>query len=193
MNRATVTTELRRQFFPILRAAGFHRKGEVLFRELPGPVAQLVEVQHRPSSGVFRVNLGAHLPALDGTAAVKLRESGCAWRSSIVSGFRTKDDSDFAYGGTEADAAESVAFLVSEWDRQSAEFFRPLSDFPAGFHECARESLAEDLHPAHRLTWAKVARLVGDDELARRIAEQALPDVPERATTLRAQLEALLG
>ena len=38
-----------------------------------------------------------------------------------------------------------------------------------------------------------VARLVGDDELARRIAEQALPDVPERATTLRAQLEALLG
>lgn len=197
MDRKTITSELRRQFFPLLTAAGA-RTGDVLRRELDGPVVHVVEVQHRPRSAVFQINLGAHLPALGGVAGgdavpvASMREYDCAWRGSIISGFRNASDAEFAYGRTDAEASESVAFLVSEWERQSVAFFGPLSDFPAGFHEQARRSLDGDLHPAQLRTWARVALLVGDRGLARRIVDVALPRVPERATALRADLERLL-
>ena len=198
MDRKTINAELRKQLFPLLITAGFKRKGDVLYRELPGPVVHIVEVQHRPRNGVFQINLGAHLPALDDVAdgqvfaAAEMRDYDCAWRGSIISGFRNSSDAEFAYGTTAEEAAESVAFLASEWPRQAAQFFDPLSNFPDGFHERCAQVLGEDLHPAHLLTWAKVALLVGDQELSQRIATAALPSVPERATSLRENLEALL-
>lgn len=198
MDRKTITSELRRQFFPLLTAAGFARTGDVLRRELDGPVVHVVEVQHRPRSAVFQIHLGAHLPALGGVAGgdavpvVSMREYDCAWRGSIVSGFRNSSDAEFAYGRTDAEASESVAFLASEWQRQADAFFGSLSDFPAGFHEQARRSSDGDLHPAQLRTWARVALLVGDRALARRIVDVALPRVTERATALRADLERLL-
>ncbi|MGQ7312686.1 DUF4304 domain-containing protein [Microbacterium arabinogalactanolyticum] len=194
MDRKTVSAHLRKQFFPLLIAGGFTRSGDILRRELDGPVVHVVEVQHRPRSGVFQVNLGAHLAALGGVAggtpvpAEQMREYDCAWRSSVVSGFRNSSDSEFAYGSTEAEASESVAFLVSEWERQSSEFFSPLSRFPESFHERASSSVDAGLHPAHLLTWARVADILGDAALRTRIVEAALPTVPERATSLRAQL-----
>lgn len=197
MDRKTVTAQLRRQFYPLLTAEGFVRSGDVLRRELDGPIVQVVEVQHRPRSGVYQVHLGAHLPALGGVAGgagvpvERMREYDCAWRSSVVSGFRNAADSEFAYGATDADASESVAFLVSEWRRQSTAFFSPLSSFPEGFGKRAREIVSEDLHPAHLLTWARVADLLGDAETRVRIVDVALPKVPERATALRADLTAL--
>ncbi|WP_217183750.1 DUF4304 domain-containing protein [Streptomyces sp. AC495_CC817] len=197
MDRKTVTAQLRTQFFPVLAAAGFSRSGDVLRRELAGPVVHVVEVQHRARSGVFQVNLGAHLPALGGvaggaTVAVeRMREYDCAWRSSVLSGFRNASDSEFAYGATEEQASESVAFLLSEWERQGPAFFDPLADFPDGFRERARASVSTPLHPAHLLTWAKVADLLGEGDLRRDIVEAALPRVPERATALRDDLLAL--
>ena len=198
MDRKSINAELRQQFFPLLTAAGFTRKGDVLYRELPGPIVHIAEVQHRPRNGVFQINLGAHLPSLDDIASgqtiapADMRDYDCAWRGSIISGFRTSSDAEFAYGSTAEEAAESVAFLVSEWPRQAAQFFDPLSNFPDGFRERCTQVLNEDLHPAHLLTWAKVALLVNDPELAKRIATAALPSVPERATSLRENLEALL-
>lgn len=200
MDRKTVSRELREQFFPLLVAEGFTRKGDVLRRVLDGPVVHVVDVQHRPRNAVFQVNLGAHLPALGGVAggdAVAhdaMRDWDCAWRGSIVTGFRNRSDSEFAYGRTAEEAAESVAFLVSEWERQSGAFFGPLSDYPAGFHEAARAAAADDAHhPAHLRTWARVALLVGDADLARGIAAAALPRVSERGTALREDLIAIRG
>lgn len=194
MDRKTVTAQLRSQFYPVLLAEGFSRKGDILRRELDGPVVHVVEVQHRPRSGVFQVNLGAHLPALGDVAGgtrvpvEQMREYDCAWRSSVVSGFRNSSDSEFAYGSTEEEASESVAFLVSEWARQSSDFFSPLSRFPESFHEGASSSVDSGMHPAHLLTWARVADVLGDTALRARIVEAALPTVPERATSLRAEL-----
>lgn len=191
-----MSAQLRQQFFPLLTEAGFTRKGDVLRRELPGCVVHIAEVQHRPQSGVFQVNLGAHLTTLDdasgSTAAAQMREYDCAWRGSIISGFRNASDAEFAYGATNEEASESVAFLVSEWQRQSSQFFDPLSGFPDGFHARAKQVLTEDMHPTQLRVWANVALLVGDPELSKRIAAAALPRVPERATSLRESLEALL-
>lgn len=38
MDRKAVTAEPRRQFFPVLTAEGFVRSGDVLRRELDGPI-----------------------------------------------------------------------------------------------------------------------------------------------------------
>ncbi len=39
--------------------------------------------------------------------------------------------------------------------------------------------------------WARAAALAGELDLARALADKALPDVPERATLLRADLDAI--
>lgn len=197
MDRKTINAQLRAQFFPVLAAEGFSRTGDILRRELDGGVVHVVEIQHRPRSGVFQVGLGAHLVALgdvvggEPVPVANMRDHDCAWRSSVLSGFRRGSDAEFAYGATAADASESVAFLVSEWPRQSTAFFGGLSDFPEGFLLRAQESVFEGLHPAHLLTWARVADILGEAELRGRIVAAALPRVSERATSLRANLLAL--
>jgi hypothetical protein len=196
VDKQTTTALLRAEFYPVLKAQGFVRSGDVL-RRVDDPVAHVVEVVHQPRRGVFRVDLGAHLLPLGDVSRhaidpTKIREADCAWRSSIIPGFRNDHDPDFVYGATATDAAESVAFLVSEWDRQSQDFFGPLTAWPDDFHEGARAAVANPSHPAHLLTWARVAGLAGDLELARRCAEVALPSVPERATALRDDLEGIV-
>lgn len=197
MDRTTINRHLRAQFWPMLTAAGFQRKGDIARRRFDGGVVHVVEIQHRPRSAVFQVNLGVHLLTLDqqtGTSAPDpdaLREYDCAWRGSVIAGFRNAQDSEFAYGRTAEEASESVAFLASEWDRQAAAFFGPLTVFPEDFHARARAMITEAPHPAHMRTWARVALLLQDPELAREIARAALPRVAERATALRDDLAAL--
>lgn len=198
MDRKTINAEFRRQFFPLLAADGFVRSGDVARRVLPGSVVHVVEIQHRPRAGVFQVGLGVHLSPLDevagtsSTPAEQLREHDCAWRSSIISGFRNSSDAEFAYGQSAAEAAESVAFFVSEWPRQATGFFGPLTAFPEDFQAGAVAAASnESMHPAHLLTWARVAVLLEDTQLARSISAHALPRVPERATSLRHDLESL--
>ncbi|WP_433676521.1 DUF4304 domain-containing protein [Microbacterium gorillae] len=197
MDRTTINRELRTQFWPLLTAAGFERKGDIARRRLDGGVVHVVEVQHRPRSSVFQVHLGVHLLSLGGVAGGvppepdALREYDCAWRGSIIAGFRNASDAEFAYGRTAEEATESVAFLASEWERQSAAFFGPLTAFPDDFDTRARQVIAEAPHPAHMRTWARVALLLADEELAREIAAAALPRVAERATALREDLAAI--
>lgn len=139
MDRKTITSELRAQFFPLLQATGFVRQGDIARRVLDGSVVHIVEIQHRPRSAVFQVNLGAHLLALGDVAGGTLpapqtmRDHDCAWRGSVIAGFRNATDAELAYGASAHEAAESVAFLVSEWQRQSQAFFAPFSDYPARF------------------------------------------------------------
>ncbi|EPX96714.1 MULTISPECIES: DUF4304 domain-containing protein [Ralstonia] len=200
MDKKAVSRELREQFFPCLTNAGFKRNGDIARRELPGGVVHVVEIQHRARGHVFQVKLGAHLLALGDIAGGELpapqafRDFDCAWRGSIISGFRNDSDAEFAYGATEQDATESVAFLVSEWPRQSDAFFAPFAAYPRTFHNAARAvaANAELHHPAHLLTWARVAHILGDSLLERCIAEVALPRVPERAVSLRENLQAII-
>jgi hypothetical protein len=196
MDKQTTAALLRVQFYPILKAQGFVRSGDVL-RRVDSPVAHVVEVVHQPRRGVFRVDLGVHLTLLGDVSRhaigpAKIREADCAWRSSIIPGFRNDHDPDFVYGSNPEEASESVAFLVSEWDRQSNAFFGPLTHWPEDFHEAARAAADAPPHPAHLLTWARVASLIGDADLARRCAGVALPSVPERATALREALEGIV-
>ncbi|MFK3677114.1 hypothetical protein ACI2IP_05250 [Microbacterium sp. NPDC090218] len=196
MDKHTTTSLLRDRFYPVLKAQGFTRTGDVL-RRVDSPVVHVVEVVHQPRRGVFRVDLGAHLTLLGDVSrhaidTAKIREPDCAWRSSIIPGFRNDHDPDFAYGSNPEEASESVAFLVSEWDRQSNAFFAPLTRWPDDFHDAARAAVETPPHPAHLLTWARVAALTGDLDLAQRCAEIALPSVPERATSLRESLEGIL-
>ena len=196
VDKQTTTALLREQFYPLLKAQGFVRTGDVL-RRFDDPVAHVVEVVHQPRRGVFRVDLGVHVTPLGDVSRhvidpTKIREADCAWRSSIIPGFRNDHDPDFVYGSTPEEASESVAFLVSEWDRQSSAFFGPKTRWPEDFHAAARAAVTDPPHPAHLLTWARVAALVGDTDLARRCAEVALPSVPERATALRESLEGIV-
>lgn len=197
VDKQTTTALLREHFFPLLKAQGFARNGDVL-RRADDPVVHVVEVVHQPRRGVFRIDLGVHLTLLGDVSGhvidpTKIREADCAWRSSIIPGFRNDHDPDFVYGSTAEEAQESVSFLVSEWDRQSSAFFGRLATWPQDFHEAARAAVVDPAHPAHVLTWARVAALADDLELARRCAEVALPSVPERATALRADLEAIVN
>ncbi|MGX1932351.1 DUF4304 domain-containing protein [Microbacterium resistens] len=195
MDRTTVNAHLRAQFFPLLAAEGFTRKGDVARRVLDGGVVHVVDLQHQPRRHLFQVNLGAHLLGLGGVAGAeapeieRFRDHDCAWRGGIVSGFRNADDAEFAWGATDEEARESVAFLVSEWPRQSEAFFRPYAAYPDTFLDAACEALTTLPHPATMLTWARVARMAGEDDLSRRLASAALPRVPERATSLRASLK----
>lgn len=201
MDKKTVNRELRKQFFPLLNGAGFTRQGDIARRVLPCGVVHVVELQHRTRSSVFQVNLGAHLMALGDVAGgeppppQEFRDFDCAWRGSVIAGFRNDSDAEFAYGSTDGEAAESVAFLASEWPRQSAAFFAPFTAFPNTFHDAARAAAvdAEQHHPAHLLTWARVACVLGDFTLGHSLAEAALPRVPERATSLRQNLLAILA
>lgn len=197
VDKQTTTALLREHFFPLLKAQGFARNGDVL-RRADDPVVHVVEVVHQPRRGVFRIDVGVHLTLLGDISGhvidpTKIREADCAWRSSIIPGFRNNHDPDFVYGSTAEEAQESVSFLVSEWDRQSSAFFGRLATWPQDFHEAARAAVVDPPHPAHLLTWARVAALAGDLELARRCAEISLPSVPERATGLRADLEAIVN
>lgn len=198
MDRKTITREMRQQFFPLLVDDGFTRTKDTLRRVLPGPVVHVVQVRNFPARAQFRVDLGAHLPALDereGTAPKALdtlRDIDCVWRGGIVTGFLSPTDTGMSYGTDEHGASEAVAFMASEWKRQSREFFGPLFDFPGGFHRQARRALVAPRHPYAMVLWADVARLVGDDDLSRRIAAAALPLVPDTASGLRARAEALL-
>ncbi|MCS4294181.1 hypothetical protein M2375_002414 [Comamonas sp. BIGb0152] len=199
MERKTTTSELRAQFFPRLVAAGFVRQGDIARRVLDGGGVHVVEVQHRPRSAVFQVNLGAHLLALGDVAGgampapQAMRDHDCAWRGSVIAGFRNATDAEFAYGTSAQDAAESVAFLVAEWERQSQAFFAPFSAYPGSFLAAARLAAQDaERHPAHLLNWARVALVLQEAPLAKSIAQAALPRVPERATSLRANLEGIL-
>ncbi|ARO15316.1 hypothetical protein BVG79_01974 [Ketogulonicigenium robustum] len=199
MDRKTINRALRAEFFPVLAAEGFTRHGDVARRIAPDGVVHVVDIQHLPRNGAFQVNLGTHLLQLGGVAGGQspapetFRDFDCAWRGSIIAGFRNASDAAFTYGATAEQAAESVAFLVSEWPRQSAAFFAPYQSYPDTFHAAAHAAAADDsLHPAHMLTWARVAALLDDAPLAQTIALAALPKVPERATALRDKLHAFL-
>ncbi|MCL2000749.1 MAG: DUF4304 domain-containing protein [Planctomycetes bacterium] len=190
---------LRRDFYPVVKTDGFKRKKEV-FHRINDPVVHVVQVRHRTVEQVYQVLMGVHLLllgdfALDVTGKpikdpTKLNVYDCAWTHSIIPGFINDTLNDWVYGNTEEEATGMIEFLISEWPRQSAAFFGPLTRWPDDFHKRAKDANKGAEKPHWRvLTWARVAALAGDFDLAQALAIKALPFVPEKATTYRKSLE----
>lgn len=198
MDRKTITRHMREQFFPLLVEEGFTRQRDTLRRILDGPVAHVVTVRHFPARKEFRVDLGAHLPALDeplvmpATNLETITVDSCLWGERIVTGFLHPADTGMAYGTNEEEASEAVAFIASEWKHQSRAFFGPLSNYPEGFLRLARQALVGPHQPGWMVTAAHMARVVGDHDLSLRIAAAALPLIPDERSSLRDEAQMIL-
>lgn len=99
----------------------------------------------------------------------------CAWRTSVEAGFRSDHDAEFTYGHTPDEAAASIEFMISEWERQSTEFFTPLTSWPDDFLAAARAAELQPAHPMTMLVCARVANAAHNPALAGRLARTALP------------------
>ena len=200
MDKKYISQQLRDQFYPLLKAQGFSKKADV-FWQVDGEVIRIVDIQHSKKRHCFQVNLGIHLMPLGEYVMgctgrrleiEKMRDYDCAWRSSIISGLVNDHDSDWSYTQSEQDAIQMVEFLVSEWDRQSQRFFGEMARWPEDFIKKATMAVKNPVHPIEMCTLCYVAGAAGDLQLVKNLAEVALPSVPERATSLKARLEAFL-
>lgn len=200
MDKKVISKLLQRQFYPILKAQGFIKKGDV-FRQVEGEVVRIIDIQHSIKRHCFQVNLGIHLIPLGeyvmrctGKALdiEKMRDFDCAWRSSILPYLINDHDNDWSYTSNEQDANEMVQFLVSEWNRQSQNFFNELAHWPEDFLKKAHQACINPLHPAHMCTLCYVAGAAGDLQLVKRLAEIAIDTVPERATSLKERLASFI-
>lgn len=200
MDKKFISKQLQNQFYPILKAQGFIKKGNV-FHQIDGEIIRIIDIQHSIKRHCFQVNLGIHLIPLGeyvmgctgrNLNIEKMRDYDCAWRSSIIPGFLNDHDSDWSYTSTEQDAIENVHFLVSEWDRQSQNFFAELSHWPEDFIHKANDLCTHPIHPNEMATWCAVAGVIGDLILVKTLAKTALPSVPERATSLKQKLESFI-
>ncbi|CAM9371859.1 DUF4304 domain-containing protein [Acinetobacter bereziniae] len=200
MDKKFISLLLRNQFYPLLKAQGFTKKADV-FWQVDGEVIRIVDIQHFKKRHCFQINLGIHLIPLGEYVMgctgrrlefEKMRDYDCAWRGSIISGLVNDYDSDWSYTQSEQDAIQMVEFLVSEWDRQSQLFFGEMAQWPEDFIKKAIQAIKEPIHPSEMCTLCYVSGAAGDLELVKDLAEVALPSVPERATSLKARLEAFL-
>ncbi|RZL61162.1 MAG: DUF4304 domain-containing protein [Variovorax sp.] len=195
MDRSAFLKLLAARFYPVLRAEGFKGSGTALRRH-DGDFHHIVAVQGAAGGAGCYINLGAHidfLPAEGGGPfdPATFDEPSCAFRMRLDA----PDGPHWRYGATEAEAQATVAALLAAWGAQGQAFF-------AGFTQAGRASQLEGLiaaregsqvHAAHALLGARIALHTGDAARAQRMATAALPRVPERATALRAKLEALVA
>lgn len=195
VTRAAFLKLLTKHLYPVLRAEGFDGGGQTL-RRTRGPIVHIFNVQGASGGKACYLNLGAHydfLPCEGGAfvAPGEIEESHCVFRERI----EPPPGAAFgwAYGADPAAAEENVAFIVSEWRRQGHAFFAAHDAYPASCERLLREADPEDLHPAQMLNLARMARHLGDTERARELAASGLARTPERATSLKAKLEAVLA
>ncbi|WP_287911605.1 DUF4304 domain-containing protein [Acinetobacter sp.] len=200
MDKKFISKHLRTQFYPLLKAQGFTQKADV-FWQVDGEVIRIVDIQHFKKRHCFQINLGIHLISLGeyvmgctgkGLEIEKMHDYDCAWRGSILSGLINDYDSDWSYTQSAQDAAQMVEFLVSEWDRQSQLFFGEMAQWPEDFIKKATLAIQKPVHPSEMCTLCYVSGAAGNLELVKKLAEVALPYVPERATSLKARLESFI-
>ena len=99
----------------------------------------------------------------------------------------------WAYGPDAASAEENVAFIVSEWARQGHAFFADHDAYPASCERLLRQTDPDDIHPARTLNLARIALHLGDTQRAQAFVRSGLARAPERATSLKEKLQALLA
>ncbi|GAB7533244.1 hypothetical protein PS3A_56600 [Pseudomonas sp. 3A(2025)] len=196
MNRSEFFKLLAQKLYPVLRAEGFKGSGQTL-RRIDGPLIHVFNVQGSRGGEQCYLNLGAHLdflPAEGGLAVQpqKLEEAHCVFRGRIDSPAGAAFG--WAYGDSEEQAEETIAFIVSEWQRVGRAFFAQHAFYPQSYEALLlREVDADAIHARSALHLARIAAHLGQHERARSLVEIGLARAPERATILKAELAQVLA
>ncbi|WP_442678149.1 DUF4304 domain-containing protein [Sphingomonas sp. ASY06-1R] len=193
MNRKLFLKLLGEHLYPILRAEGFVGTGATL-RRIDGPVIHVFNVQGARSGGEFYLNLGAHLSFLPsaGGGAIdpqEIDEPSCVFRDRLDP--PPGPEFGWSYCASPEEAAESVAFIVSEWESVGRAFFARYACYPQSFEALIRKEDPDQVHPSAARTLARIAIELGRPVRASDFLEAALRRVPERATLLKADLVAM--
>jgi hypothetical protein len=193
--RAAFLKLLTRKLHPVLMAEGFEGSGQTL-RRIEGPVIHVFNVQGASGGKQCYLNLGAHLdflPTEGGgqVAPAEIEESHCVFRDRLDP--PAGEAHGWAYGRSMEEAEETVEFIVSEWAGPGRAFFAKHGDYPQGFARMLRETDPAQIHARTALHLARIALHLGEHSIARTLIDTGLAKAPERATSLKADLERVLG
>ena len=195
MDRSAFLKRLSRELYPILRTEGFKGSGTTL-RRINDPVAHVFNFQGSSGSGRCYLNLGVHLLFLTPLGAgelvaSKLAEPECFIRDRLhpPPGF----EFGWSYGQTTEEMEENIACICEYWGLYGQAFFERYTDYPGAFQEVIEEADETSMRPGVLKTSAQIAEHLGDRERAKVFVEEALRRCPERATSLRANLERMLA
>ncbi|WP_420137281.1 DUF4304 domain-containing protein [Sphingomonas sp.] len=193
MDRKFFLKLLSQQLYPVLRQEGFVGSGSTL-RRINEPVIHVFNVQGASAGGACYLNIGAHLSFLppEGGGALdppRIDEPSCVFRDRIEP--PPGPEFGWSYCTSPEEAAESVEFIVSEWECVGRAFFARYASYPQSFETLIAEQDPQQVHPAKARTLARIAMELGRYERASAFIDAALPQTPERATLLKADLVAL--
>ena len=193
--RAAFLKLLTRQLYPVLQAEGFEGTGQTL-RRIAGPVIHVFNVQGASGGKQCYLNLGAHLdflPTEGGgqVAPTEIEESHCVFRDRMDP--PPGPAYGWAYGNSMAETEETVAFIVSEWSGPGRAFFARHGSYPQGFVQMLRETDPTAIHARTALHLARIAVHLGERSIAQALVDTGLAKAPERATSLKTDLEKVLG
>ena len=176
---------LQKELWIQARKDGFVGSGTTL-RRIAAPIIHVVNIEVSKENMCY-LNLGAHLcflPSEGGTVIDpgNVLEYHCAFRKRIeppagpAFGWAYLDDS--------REAAESIAFVLAEWNRVGCRFFAAHGNYPDSFRRLLDGANVETAHPIELLTFARIAVHLNHLESARKFASIGLARTPERATGL---------
>ncbi len=190
MDRKSFLKLLAKRFYPVLRDEGFKGSGTRLLR-IAEPLVHVVNVQGRAGIDGCFINLGANLTFLWPVVAKNTLSGDCAFHARLDP---PKDSLPkcWDYGVTESDAHAVIDTLIEHWESDGRAFFDRYATYPDSFERLIRETEFRGMHPYRVLTHAKIARELGQEELARRLVRDALPDVGEGAPVLLRKMQDFL-
>jgi hypothetical protein len=194
MDRSGFLKLLTRELFPVLRAEGFRGSGTTL-RRIAEPIIHVFNFQGSTSAGHCYLNLGAHLSFLpsEGRTVVpfaSLMEPHCVFRARIVP--PPGPAFGWTYGPTSEQAAETVAFIVSEWSTQGRPFFSRYATYPESFIALLANAHPDQAHARDCLHYARIAAQLNKVDRALAFANAGLAKTPEAASLLREDFNGLL-
>lgn len=186
---------LTRKLYPVLKAEGFEGAGQTL-RRIDGPVIHVFNVQGASGGKQCYLNLGAHLDVLptEGggqVAPLEIEESHCVFRDRLDPPASPADG--WSYGRSIEEAEQTVDLIVREWAGPGRGFFARHGNYPQGFAQLLRDTDLAQIHARTALHLARIALHLGDRTMARTLVDTGLAKAPERATSLKAELDKVFG
>jgi hypothetical protein len=183
---------LKKALKPILKTSGFSGTGTT-WRRINDPLVHVFNIQGSSGGDGCYLNLGAHLSFLPSAGklipAEDTLEYHCAFRDRIdppAGTFR------WAYLEDASETNESLAFIVSEWERQAVPFFERYAVFPESFRTLLSHLAVATTQIHDLFTFARIALQLEDRERACHLAETVRSKCPRSATGLLADVQDFL-
>ncbi|WP_163841275.1 DUF4304 domain-containing protein [Pseudoxanthomonas sacheonensis] len=194
MEHKAFLSRLTKRIYPILRADGFKGSGSTL-RRINGPVIHVFNIQSVSSENCYYLNMAAHLAFLldEGgfeVVAEKIDAPACIFRGRIEP--PTGSATGWGYGTNESEVDETIGFIVSEWESVGRSFFQRYAEYPSSFVKLIADTRPEDINARNALHLARIALELGDSARAFEMASAGLSGCPERAITLKTDLNTIL-